>query len=138
MKRFFLSVLFPLLLLSPSAVWADQDSMIIQVMTGDLVPDENAAIGVVEALIRGKYGEEVLKQNQPLRVTRARDFWIVQGKDQGLSTSTARISRIDARVEEFLVFDANHRLLAELKVSQPDKSECKTDCDDAQDSGETP
>ena len=67
-----------------------------------LVPDEQAALGIAEALIRGKYGEETLKQNQPLTVRRDGEFWIVEGKEKKpFPPSTVRLSRVDAHVDQF-------------------------------------
>jgi hypothetical protein len=104
-----------------------------------LVPSEAAALGVVEALIRGKHGEDVLKNNQPLSVRRDGEFWIVEGIERkpGLSRSTVRISRVDAHVDSFKVFLYSEHPPFQQTTTQS-KDDCHAACHDVPASGAAP
>jgi hypothetical protein len=128
MKRFLVCVLYSVFLLSLPSSAESAEENVFRLLQGfpdnTLVPDENAALGVVEALIRGKYGEETLKQNQPMTVRRDGEFWIVEGKEKKpFAPSTVRISRVDAHVDQFMVSAFSEHPL----VPQP-QSMSKDDC----------
>jgi hypothetical protein len=72
---------------------------------GDLVPDETAAIGIAEALIRGRFGEEALRKLQPMTAREGGTQWNVFGRtNQGQPLPvTVSVSKADAAVELFYV-----------------------------------
>lgn len=73
---------------------------------GDLVPDEAAAVAVVETVILKKSGADLLKDVQPLSAkedAEDKEFWLVTSKSQRPFPSMVRISRIDAHIETYLV-----------------------------------
>ena len=132
MKRFLVCVLCSVFFLSSPASAQSANENIFRLLQGfpdnTLVPDEKAALGVVEALIRGKYGEETLKQNQPLTVRRDGEFWIVEGKEKKpFPPSTMRISRVDARVDQFMVAAySDHPLVPQGPTRS--KDDCHASC----------
>jgi hypothetical protein len=131
MKRFLVCVLCSVCLLSSPAFAENTGDHVFRLLQGfpdNLVPDENAALGVVEALIRGKYGEDALKQNQPLSVRRDGEFWVVESKDRNpIPPSSVRISRVDARVDSFLVF--SHSNISPFpQVQSMSKDDCHASC----------
>ena len=132
MKRFLVCVLCSVFLLPSPASAENMGDHIFKVLQGfpdGVVPDETAALGVVEALIRGRYGEEMLKQNQPLTVRRDGEFWVVSGKERKPTPliTTVRISKADARVDLFMVISDDGQHLFE-SIQRPNKDDCHASC----------
>lgn len=106
----------------------DVTDMLMQLLGGDLVPNEQAALSLAETLIRGKYGDEMLKRNQPLTVRRQGDYWFVRGRKQGSFSSMLRINRVDARVDAALVFDPDDPPFPHVTRPHPGEGDCHTSC----------
>jgi hypothetical protein len=104
---------------------------LLQGFPDGLVPNEEAAIAVVEALIRGRYGDEMLKENQPLTARRDGEFWVVEGKERKPTPliTTVRISKADARVDLFMVISDDGQHLFE-SLHRSDKTDCHAACHD--------
>jgi hypothetical protein len=154
MKRFLVCVLGSVVLLSSPAFAEDETGYIYRLLQGfpenrgpakvdgqadsdksspsplsigDIVPDEKTALAVVEVLVRSKYGEDIFEQNRPWTVRRDGDFWLVDGKEKKpFVASSVRISRIDGRIDAFLVFsDSDSHPLA---MKFQNKYECGPAC----------
>jgi hypothetical protein len=55
----------------------------------DYVPDEKTAKRIAEAVLVAQYGEERVKAQLPLLASAAyKDYWIVQGQENGSATSS--------------------------------------------------
>ena len=71
-------------------------------MFGDLVSNEAMARAVAEGIVRGKYGEQALKDTQPMTVRDNGAFWFVFGRTRPNPLSLSmRISRRDGQVTQF-------------------------------------
>ena len=102
---------------------------LLQGFPDGLVPNEKTAVAIVEALIRGKYGDEMLKENQPLTVRLDGEFWVVEGKERKPTPliTTVRISKADAHVDLFMVIsDAGQHLFE--SIARPSKEDCHASC----------
>ena len=132
MKWFLVCVFCSVFLLSSPAFAETTGEHVFKLLQGfpdGLVPDEKTAIALVEALIRGKYGDKALEENRPLTVRRDGEFWVILGKERKPTPliTTVRINRADARVDLFMVIDDDGQHLFE-SIQRPSKDDCHASC----------
>jgi hypothetical protein len=101
---------------------------IARLLSGDLVPNEKAALGLAEALVRGRFDDEMLRKNQPLTVRREGEFWFVQGRKNGSFSSFVRINRVDARIDGFLFYDPDNPPFPQVTRPHPGEGDCHSSC----------
>ena len=80
----------------------------MQAINGDMIDDAETARELAEVLIRRRYGEDILKIQQPLTVRDSEGFWIVDGSPNafepktGLGPVYVQLKKIDASVTALL------------------------------------
>lgn len=132
MKRFWVCVLCSMISMSSPAFAETTGDYVFRLLQGfpdGLVPNEKTAMAIVEALIRGRYGDDMLKENRPFTVRRDGEFWVVEGKERKPTPliTTVRISKVDARVDLFMVISDDGQHLFE-SIQRPSKDDCHASC----------
>lgn len=80
----------------------------MQAINGNMIDDAETAMELASVLIRRRYGEEILKIQQPLTVRDSEEFWIVEGPPNafepktGLGPVYVQLKKTDASVTALL------------------------------------
>jgi NTF2 fold immunity protein of polymorphic toxin system component len=81
---------------------------VMQAINGNMIDDAETAIELASVLIRRRYGEDILKIQQPLTVRDSEEFWIIEGPPNafepktGLGPVYVQLKKIDASVTALL------------------------------------
>jgi hypothetical protein len=105
---------------APGAAVDEHDpAFIFRVLNGDMVRDAATALDLAETLLRHRYGEGMLKAQQPLSAHDAGDSWMIEGTSEAVDpVSNAgqvrlRINKADASVA-WLYFELPRELREQL------------------------
>lgn len=98
-------------------------AFIFRVLNGDMVRDAATALDLAKTLLRHRYGEDMLKAQQPLSAHDAGDFWMIEGTPEAVDpVSNAgqvrlRINKADASVA-WLYFELPRELREQLDKAE--------------------